>query len=71
MSKFLRKTWEYYNYNLTSGNKDALNIFEIFMLVKLQSFLDQVFSLGESLSVIFMGRIFYFHREGTEEEVYI
>ena len=71
MLKFLRKTWEYCNYNLNSGSKDALNILKFFMLVKLQSFLDQVFSLGESLSVIFMVRIFYFHREGTEEEVYI
>ena len=68
MSKFLRETWKYYNYNLNSDNKETLNI-KFFMLVKLQSFLDQVCSLGEFLSVIFMEKIFYFHREG--EGVYL
>ena len=70
MSKFLRETWKYYNYNLNSGNKETLNI-KFFMLVKLQSFLDQVCSLGEFLSVIFMEKIFYVHREGTGEGVYL
>ena len=71
MSKFLRKTWLYYNYNVNGGNKETLNVFKFFILVKIQSFLDQVCSLKGFLPVISMGRIFYFHREGTEEGVYL
>lgn len=71
MSKFLRKTWLYYNYNVNSGNKETLNVFKFFILVKIQSFLDQFCSLAGFLPVISMGRIFYFHREGTGEGVYL
>ena len=71
MSKFLRKTWLYYNYNVNGGNKETLNVFKFFILVKIQSFLDQFCSLGEFLPVISMRRIFYFHREGTGEGVYL
>ena len=71
MSKFLRKTWLYYNYNVNSGNKETLNVFKFFILVKIQSFLDQVCSLGGFLSVILTGIIFYFHREGTWEGAYL
>ena len=70
MSKFLKKIWEYYNYNLNSGHKETLNVLKFFMLVKIQSFLDQVCSLGEFLSVNLMGRI-YFQSEGTREGVYL
>ena len=71
MSKFLRYTWEYYNYNLNSGNEEALNVFKFFRLFKIQSFLDQICPLGESLSIILMGRIFYFHRKGIGAGVHL
>ena len=66
--KVLEKTWVYYNYNVNSGNKETLNVFKFFILVKIQSFLDQVCSLGGFLSVILMGRIFTFIGRGLGKE---
>ena len=63
--QYVKVLKKYYNYNLNSGNKETLNVLKFFMLDKIQSFLDQVCFLMELPSVILMGMIFYFHREGT------
>ena len=41
MTKFLRKTWGYYNYNLKSGNKETLNVFKLFIVVKYRASLNK------------------------------